>query len=36
MDLKVMVCESVEWIHLVQDWVQWLADGMMGMKLRVP
>jgi hypothetical protein len=24
--LKGIVCEGVDWIHLAQDWDQWVAD----------
>jgi hypothetical protein len=36
MDLKVMGVESVNWIHMAQDRIQWQALPNTVMNLRVP
>jgi len=36
MDIKVVDCEDVDWIHLDQGTVQWQVVVNMTKKLRVP
>jgi len=36
MDLREIGCEGVDWIHLIQDRVQWWALVNTVMNLRVP
>jgi hypothetical protein len=36
LDFKVVGCKDVDWIHLVQDRIQWWALVNMVMNLQVP